>query len=178
MIGFLRFIGIMNAAVWLGAAVFLAFGADPACFSPDMKGALRIGAGDSYYTEAIAQVIITRYYLIALTCGVVALLHFLAGWLYQNRPRRKFSFVLLVGLFGWTLVASNLVQPAVAKFNKQRYFATQPADRQEAVKPFRILRGVERAFNVLVVLGLVIYTWRMATPSDNLRFVRPVQFHG
>ncbi len=168
----------MNAAVWLGAAVFLAFGVDPACFSGDMKTALRIGAVDSYYTEAIAQVIITRYYVITLTCGVVALLHFFGKWLYQGRPKRKFSFILLMGLFGWTLIASNLVQPAVAKFNKQRYFATQPADRQAAVKPFRILKGVERAFNILVVLGLVIYTWRVTTPSDNVRFVRPVQFHG
>jgi hypothetical protein len=174
----LRFIGIMNAAVWLGAAVFLAFGADPACFSGDMKTALRIGAGDSYYAEAIAQVVITRYYTITLTCGVIALAHFFGKWLYQGRPKRRFSFILLMGLFGWTLIASNLVQPAVAKFNKQRYFATQPADRQAAVKPYRILRGVERTFNILVVLGLFVYTWRVTTPSDNLRSARPVQFRG
>lgn len=168
----------MNTAVWLGAAVFLAIGADPACFSGDMKTVLRVGAGDSYYTEAIAQVIIARYYRITLACGVVALLHYLAEWLYQGKPGRKFSFMLVMGMFGWALIAGNVVQPAVAKFNKERYFAAQPADRQAAVKPFRILRGVEGVFNVVIVLGLVIYTWRVATPSDNLRFVRPVQFHG
>jgi hypothetical protein len=180
VIGFLRFIGIMNAAVWLGAAIFLTFGADPACFSADMKAALGVGVSDSYYPGAIAQVITTRYYHITLACGVLALLHLLAEWLYLGRPGRKFSFILLLGLFGWTLIGSNAVQPAriraLERLSPQHYSSTQPADRQAAAKSLHVLRTVERVFNVLVVCGLVIYTWRVANPSDNLRFVRPVQF--
>lgn len=169
----------MNAAVWLGTAIFLTFGVDPACFSLDMKAALGVvERAESYYPGAIAHVIITRYYHITLACGVVALLHLLAEWLYLGRPGRKFSFALLIGLFGWTLVGSNAVQPALKNLNKQHYTATQPADRQAAAKSFRILRTIERVFNVLVIFGLVIYTWRVANPSDNLRFVRPVQFRG
>lgn len=168
----------MNAAVWLGAAIFLTFGAEPACFSADMKDALRVGVGESYYPGAVAIVIMTRYYHITLACGVVALLHLVCEWLYLGRPGRKFSFALLIGLFGWTLIASNAVQPALKTLNKQHYTATQPADRQSAAKSFHILKTVERVFNVLVICGLVIYTWRVANPSDNLRFVRPVQFRG
>jgi hypothetical protein len=168
----------MNAAVWLGTAIFLTFGADPACFSPDMKATLGVGTAESYYPEAIANVIMTRYYHITLACGVVALLHLVCEWLYLGRPGRKFSFALLIGLFGWTLIGSNAVQPALKTLNKQHYTATQPADRQAAAKSFHILRTVEKAFNILVVFGLAIYTWRVTNPSDNLRFVRPVQFRG
>lgn len=168
----------MNAAVWLGTSIFLTFGAEPACFSADMKDALRVGSGESYYPGAVAHVIMTCYYHITLSCGVVALLHLLSEWLYMGRPGRKFSFALLIGLFGWTLVASNAVQPALAKLNRQRYTAAQPADRQVAAKSFHILRTVERALNILVVCGLVVYTWRIANPSDNLRFLGPVQFRG
>jgi len=172
----------MNAAVWLGTAIFLMFGADPACYSPNMKAALGVGVGDSYYPAAIAQVITTRYYHISLACGVVALLHLLAEWLYLGRPGRKFSFILLLGLFGWTLIGSNAVQPARAsalkQLSPQHYSAAQPADRQAAAKSLRFLRTVERIFNFLVVCGLVVYLWRVANPSDNLRFVRPVQFRG
>lgn len=172
----------MNAAVWLGTAIFLTFGADPACFSPDMKAALGVGVGDSYYADAIAQVIMKRYYHIALACGVVALLHLLAEWLYLGRPGRKFSLILLLGLFGWTLIGSNAVQPARAgaltRLSPQHYSATQAADRQAAAKSLHALRTVVRIFNFLVICGLVVYTWRVANPSDNLRFVRPVQFRG
>jgi len=182
VIGFLRFIGIMNAAVWLGTAIFMTFGAGPACFSMGMKAALGLNEADSYYSNTIAQVVLTRYYHITLACGVVALLHLLAEWLYQGRPGRKFSLILLLGLFGWTLIGSNAVQPArvraLTRLNPQHYAATLPADRQSATRSLRVLRAVERVFNVLTIIGLVIYTWRLANPSDNLRFVRPVQFRG
>ena len=166
----------MNAAVWLGTAIFLTFGADPACYSADMRAVLGAGTGGAYYPGAVAHVIMTRYYHITLACGLVALLHLVSEWLYLGRPGRKFSFALLIGLFGWTLIGSNAVQPALAKLNRQHYTATQPADRQAAAKSFHILRTVERVFNILVICGLVVYTWRIANPSDNLRFVRPVQF--
>ena len=168
----------MNAAVWLGTAIFLTFGADPACFSADMKTALGGGANSAYYLGSIAQVIATRYYHITLACGVVALLHLLSEWLYLGRPGRKFSFALLLGLFIWTLIGSNAVQPALVRLNRQHYTAAQASERQAAGRSFGVLKTVEKAFDVLMICGLIIYTWRVANPSDNLRFVRPVQFRG
>lgn len=168
----------MNAAVWLGTTVFFTFGAAPACFSSDMTAALGVGSGGSYYSGAIAQVIMTRYYYISLACAVVALLHFVCKWLYMGRPSRKFSFALLICLFGITLLGKNAVQPGLARFNHERFSpAVQPAERQAAAKSFRILRAVNDVFNLLVIGGLVVYTWRIANPSDTLRFVRPVKFH-
>lgn len=168
----------MNAAVWLGTVVFYTLGVSPACFSNDMGTLLRVGVGDTYTANLIEEVIMARYYHLMLACGVIALLHLLCEWLYLGRPRRKFVFLLLSGLFVVTLVGSNALQPTLLKFNKQHYTATQPADRQAAAKSFHILRAMERVFNVLMVCGLVVYLWRVANPSDNLRFVRPVQFRG
>lgn len=142
-----------------------------------MKTALRLGPGDTYFSGAIAQVIMTRYYHIALACAVVALLHFAAKWLYMGRPSRKFSSALLICLFGITLLGSNAIRPALKQFNYQRFMATQPVDRQAAAKSFRILSAVTEVLNILVIGGLVVYTWRIANPSDTLRFVRPVKFH-
>ena len=175
MIGFLRFIGITNAAVWLGATLFFSSGAGPACFSADMKTALGI-TGESYFPGAIAQVIMTRYYHVTLACGVVALLHLFAEWVYMGRPARKFSFALVAGLFALTLIGSNAIQPGLTRLNKQRYTATVPADRETAAKSYRILSVATQALNVLMIGGLVLYVWRVGTPSDTLRFVSPVQF--
>lgn len=176
VIGVLRFIALMNAAVWLGTTVFFTFGAAPACFSADMKSALRVSAGDSYFSGVIADVIMTRYYQISLACAVVALLHSVSRWLYMGRPSRKFSSALLVCLFGITLLGSNQIRPALRRLNHQRFTATQPADRQAAARSFRILSVVEEALNFLVIGGLVVYTWRIANPSETLRFVTPVKY--
>jgi Domain of unknown function (DUF4149) len=167
----------MNAVVWLGTAIFFTFGAEPACFSSDMRAALKIPA-ESYYFGAIADVVMTRYYYLALACAVVALLHLLVEWLYQGRPGRKFSFYLLLGLFVLTLVGSNALQPTMFRLNKKHFTAVPSAERQSAARTFRILHVTSRVFNVLIVSGLVVYTWRVGSPSDTLRFVRPVQFRG
>ena len=69
MIGFLRFVGLMNAAVWFGAAIFFTFGIGAAAFSPEMKELL--GPKNSpYFSGAIAQILIARYFHLQLLCGV------------------------------------------------------------------------------------------------------------
>jgi len=167
----------MNAAVWLGTAIFFTFGAEPACFSADMQAALG-ASGDSYFPGAIAAVVASRYYHITLACGVVALLHLLAEWMYMGRPARRFSFVLVAGLFLLTLIGSNAIQPASTRLNRKHYTASQPAERDSAAKSFRLLHATTRVVNALVIGGLILYVWRVGSPSDTLRFVRPVQFRG
>jgi hypothetical protein len=165
----------MNAAVWLGTAIFFTFGAEPACFSPEMRAALGV-TNPSYFPGAIATVVMTRYYHITLACGVVALLHLLAEWFYMGRPGRKFSLGLLVALFLLTFIGSNAVQPALVHLNRKHYTAAQTVDRDSAGKSFRILHVAGRALNILIIGGLILYTWRVGAPSDRLRFVHPVQF--
>ncbi|HEY2083083.1 MAG TPA: DUF4149 domain-containing protein [Verrucomicrobiae bacterium] len=167
----------MNAAVWLGTAIYFTFGAEPACFSADMHAALGV-PGDSYFPGAVASVVMSRYYHIALACGVIALLHVLAGWLYMGRPSRKFSFGLVAGLFLLTLIGSNAIQPALTRLNRKHYTAAQPADRESAAKSFHLLNATSVVFDILIIGGLILYVWRLGSPSDTLRFVRPVQFRG
>jgi hypothetical protein len=165
----------MNAAVWLGTAIFFTFGAAPACFSSDMKSALGV-PGESYFPGAVAGVVMSRYYHVSLACAVVALLHFLAKWLYMGRPSRKFSSGLLISLFVITLVASNAIRPALVRLNRQHFTATQTVERQSAGRSFRILGAITEVLNILTIGGLIVYTWRLANPSDTLRFVSPVKF--
>ena len=167
----------MNAAVWLGTTVFFTLGANPACFSSVITDLFKASA-DSYYPNVIAQTVMASYYVISLACGVVALLHFVAKWLYMGRPSRPFSAGLVISLFAITLIGSNAIRPELVKLNKNRFFATQPAERQSAAKGFHILQSVEATFNFLMIGGLIVYTWRIANPSDTLRFVSPVKFRG
>ena len=61
MIGFLRFVGLLNAADGFGAAVFYAFIAGPAFASPEMGGLLT-PANFPFYSVAIAQIVASRYF--------------------------------------------------------------------------------------------------------------------
>jgi hypothetical protein len=166
----------MNAAVWLGTTLFFTFGAEPACFSADMRARVGIPLG-TFHPGAIAGVITSRYYHVVLACAVVAVLHFLAEWFYMGRPRRKFSIGLVVGLLVLTFIGRNAIQPSLEGFNRTHYSPTvQPADRESAGKSFRILHVLGIALNIITIGGLVVYMWRVSSPSDTLRFVRPVQF--
>jgi Domain of unknown function (DUF4149) len=167
----------MNAAVWLGAAIFFTFGAEPACFSADMRVALGT-PGASYFPGAISGVVMSRYYHLMLACGVIALLHFLAEWIFLGRPRRKFSFGLVAALFILTLIGSSSVYPSQVRLNRKHYTATQPAERESAGKFFRILRVTGIVLNVMIIGGLVVYVSRVSSASDAVRFMRPVQFRG
>src|SRR5262245_44801334 len=79
VIGFLRFIGIINAAIWLGGSVFFALFAEPAIFSPAMLTLLE-AKNFPYFSGAIAQILAERYYHFHLTCAVIAFLQLLAEW--------------------------------------------------------------------------------------------------
>jgi hypothetical protein len=141
--------------------------------------ALGVGGTSSYYSGAIAHVVATRFYQISLACAVVALLHFVSTWLYLGRPSRKFSSALLICLFILTFLGSNAIQPELARLNRSRFTPSQPAEQQaSAARSYRFLGAVTEVFNILIIGGLVFYTWRLANPSDTLRFVTPVQFRG
>lgn len=167
----------MNAAIWLGTAIFYTFGVEPACFSADMRAALGV-QGESFFNGSIANVMASHYYHVTLACGVVALLHVLAHWLYLGRPTRKFSLGLVIGMFLLTLLSSNAIQPAMTRLNRKHFTATGPAQRESAAKSFRILHVTSRFIDILIIGGLVFYVWRVGSSSDTLRFVRPVQYRG
>jgi hypothetical protein len=179
VIGFLRFVGVVNAAVWLGGSVFFTVSAGPAFFSPEMAAVLG-QSEDSFrnYAGQIAQVVLGRYYRFHVTCAVIAWLHLLAEWLYLGRPWRKFAFSLLGALFVLTLIGGNGLQPRLKALHHTRYYSSQPAEREAAAKSFRLWHGISQVLNVLMIGGLVLYLWRTANPADTPRFISSVKFRG
>ena len=173
---FLQFAGLMNAAVWFGAAVFFTFGAGPSLFSQDMKHLL----GENqypYFSGAIAQVVIARYFQLQLLCGILALLHILAEWFYVSRPLQKFRLGLLLGLLFFSLVGGYVIQPKIKDLHARKYAMNYaPEARQSAAKSLRAWHGVAQIVNLLMLGGLSVYLWRAARPVGTARFIAPVKF--
>ena len=168
----------MNAAVWFGAAIFFTFGIGAAPFSPEMKELL--GPKNSpYFSGAIAQILIARYFRLQLACGAVALLHLLAEWIYLGRAPQKLCFGLLIALVAAGLVGGYWLQPKLKELHKIKYGVKTPAAQREAADhSFRAWHGLSQGIILLMLAGLAVYLWRVANPADTARFVSTAKFRG
>ncbi len=180
MIGFLRFVGLMNAAIWFGAAIFFSLGVGAAPFSPEMKELL--GPKNApYFSGAIAQIFVACYFHLQLACGLVALLHVLAEWIYFGRTPQKRWLGLLVALVVIGLVGGYWMQPKMKELHKIKYGVgakTSQVQRDAAAHSFGAWHGVAQGMNLLMLAGLAVYLWQVANPADPARFVSTAKFRG
>jgi hypothetical protein len=164
VIGLLRFVGILNAAVWCGSAIFLTIGL-PAVFSPELKKLLT-PAGVGFAAEAV----VARFFLLQYWCGGIALAHLLAEWTYCGRPIRRFNLMLVLGLLTLALIGGLWAQPKMRAWHEVKYFGKSPQEQAQAAKDFGLWHGVSEAANMFVIAGLIIYLWRVSRPSETPRF--------
>ena len=178
MTGILRFIGLANAAVWLGGAIFYTLGVAPALVSQDMVNVLK-PENFPFYSGAIGQVVLGRYFHLHLTCAVVALLHLLVEWLYFGRAARGLWTYLLIALFAASLIGSFWLSPKLRELQRtQHLLKAAPGQREAAANSFRIWQGFFQGLNVLMIGGVAVYFWRAAHPPDDLRFVGSAKIRG
>ncbi len=166
----------MNAAVWFGAAVFFALGAEPAASSPQMREL--IGSNNfPYYSEAIGNLYATRFFRLYLVCSVLALVYLAAEWLYFGKypPRRWLIFVLALVLLG--LGRGYWLQPALKRLHDVRHGRVTQADRREAAaRAFQTWTTVAKTIDLALAAGLAVYVWRVANPDNPMRFVSANKF--
>jgi len=175
MIGFLRFLGLLTVAVWLGGAIFFTLAAGTAAFSPDMKALLTTNY--PYYSGAIAQIFVARYFRFQTVCGLIAIIHLLAEWLYLGKSPQQMWFSLLIGLVCLGLFGQFVVQPKMKVLHTIKYATnTSPEAKQAADQTFRAWHGATQIANLLVMCGLLAYFWRMANPPESTRFVSTAKF--
>ncbi|HEY5913589.1 MAG TPA: hypothetical protein VJA21_23630 [Verrucomicrobiae bacterium] len=166
----------MNAGVWFGAAVFFAFGAEPAATSRPMRDLIGT-ANFPYYSEAIGQIVATRFFHLYSTCSVLALAYLMAEWLYFGKypPRRWLGFVFALVLFG--LARGYWMQPALKKLHELSHGRAVPIEQREAAaRGFRSWGLVAKSIDLVLATSLAVYLWRVGNPSDPMRFVSANKF--
>ena len=176
VIGFLRFMGMLNAAVWLGAAAFCTLGILPVVNSQGMMSLL----GQTYFpylSVAISRAIIARLFYWQIFFAAIAWLHLVLEWLYLGRTPRRVWVALLTALFSLSLAGGLWLNPKLNQFHRTQHAVNvRPQDRELAGKGFRFWDGVFQAVNVLLIAGVTAYFWRLTTTEDAPRFVAPVKF--
>jgi hypothetical protein len=167
VINFLRFSGVLNAAVWFGAALFFTFGIAPAFFTPEMKKLL-----GEIYTGLVAQLVLDRYFVLHYCCGAIALIHQLAEWVYLGKPLQRITFGLLLTILTFNLIGGLWLKPKMSELHRIRWSQqSTPQQKDEAAKSFRSWHGVSMAMNLSVLAGLALFAWRIAIPPNGPRFV-------
>jgi hypothetical protein len=167
----MRFIGVMNAAVWFGAAVFYTVGVGPAFSSPEMK---RLLSGD-LYSGAAAHIVSHGYWAFYYWCGGVAIFHQLAEWVYLSRPLKSLVTYLLGLVFVIGLTCGLLIQPRMEKLYAQKYARTGPGaptseQTAAAAKSYSGWRTTTQVLNLLALAGLAVFTWQTVHPGNGTRF--------
>jgi hypothetical protein len=172
VIGLLRFLGLVNAAVWFGATFFFIFVADPATTASETMRQLLGPKNFPYFSVAISQVIGTRFFGLFLVCALVAMLHMGAEWLYFGKYPRRFWLLLIFGLFLGGLAQTYGVQPKVKTLLVLQHSPSASQDQRDlAGRSVGVWRTLSTSLNVLLLGGLVVYLWRVANPPDEMRFV-------
>ncbi len=144
---------LLILAVWFGASIFLTFGAGPVFFSPAMLELVpRETAG------RIAQLVLSRYFLLIEACGLLALLcwgvEFLASDVLERRSLRR-RCILLMLLFGLALAGGFGLQPHLKALNQVRYAKdSTEGGRESARRQFGAWHGVSQAMNLVVLVGV------------------------
>lgn len=176
VIGFLRFVGMLNAAVWLGAAVFCSTTFLVALNSRDALGLF----GSQYFAQVsggLGQIVFTRLFHLQILCALLAWLHLVAEWMYLGRIPRRFWVGLLTGLFVVSVAGSLWLCPKLTRLQRAQFAPGLTALQREAAQhDFRIWDGVFQAVNVLMIAGLMGYFWRVTHTQDEPRFVSPSKF--
>jgi hypothetical protein len=175
VIGFLRCIGLLNAAAWFGAGIFFVLGVGSAMSAIEVQKLLE--AYYQSYSEMISQVIIARYYKLGIVCGVIAILQLLAEQFYFGRAPQKRWLSLLVGMFVFMLVGDFWLQPKLKDLHGTRYSAkAAPQLRAAANDSFKLWNRVSWTGNLLVLVGLGFYLPRVGHPREATRFIGSGKF--
>ncbi len=179
MIGLLRFLGILNAATWLGSIVCYTVVAAPALTS---DAAMTLYGGEKffpYFSEASRQLIAGRLLNLNILCAGLALALLYGERFYFGRGPNRVATITLIGTLVLGLSGSGWLHPKLTGLHQAQHARNAtPAIRETAAASFRLWHGVFQAMNVLLLAGAASHLWRVSHPADSPRFVSPAKFRG
>ena len=169
MSGFLRYIGIINAALWFGAGIFFAAFILPGIFSQDMRNLFH-EAAFQYYAGGVALILFKRFFMLQYFCGAVALIHLLAEKLYLGRALPRLGTALVLALLAFGLLGGLWLQPHMEALRHAMYFSATPEEREGARHVFGLWHGFSEIINLVIIGGLLAHLVRVCRPGGIYRY--------
>jgi len=166
MLQVLRFLGLMNAAVWLGGVVYFSAAGIRTVFQPSIRALFH-----EYYVGTVAQALQASYFRFQVVCAAVAIVHLLLLWWLRPRHVQRPLATIVAIMSALVVLTAFVIQPQMKSLFETKHRAPTWAQRETAATRFRVWHGVSQGFNLLILGGLVFYVWRMAAPADEVKFL-------
>ena len=175
VMGFIRFTGLFNAAVWVGGSVFFSFLAGSVFFTSEVTDFT-----PPPYNGLVAQAMLGRYFMLHTICGIVAVLHLLIEWLYSGGRFPKRAIAIVCVLLGLALIGGKFINPKLAGWHQQKhqFQLKNEGERQtikkaedtqsvvqDAERKFAVWHGVSHVINLAMMILLTWRFWRLAQSS-------------
>lgn len=168
----MRFVGVVNAAIWLGAGIFFAAFVLPGVFSSGTRQLFPDETTFKYYAGAVAMILFKRFFVLQYLCGVIALLHLFAEKLYLGRAFPRLGTSVVVGVFCLGLLGGIWLQPKMDGLRKVKYSATTTQPQKDAAtQSFNRLHVVSDLAVVIMIAGLLVHIVRVTRQEDTSRYV-------
>lgn len=154
----LRWLGLWNAALWWGGAVFFTLVVAPGVFSAGMKRMF----STPFSLGFVAQTLLERYFFFSCCCGFAALLVTVAEWGLVGRKVSARRWGLVAALLLGAVASELWLFPMMRNLHETKYFGRTPELRQRAARTFGAWHGVSQVANLATLAGLTIYLWQRA----------------
>lgn len=169
----LRYLAILNAAIWLGATVFFTLGAAPAIFGPDAAIFL-----PKPYRARIAELVIGRLFLVQQVCGAFALALLLVDCVRAGRWVRRVQLGVVGGMLLTALLAGYWLAPRMHRLQETRYSPqATPTQQESAARAFGAWHGFSQVLNLAVLAGLLIHLWAVSRPPEAPKLANTFRGH-
>jgi hypothetical protein len=171
---FLRFVGVISSAVWLGALTTFTLVITPGCYSTAMLRLLPVT-----HAGASSLILWELYFRLGYLCSAVAIAHLVLECLYAGKSFRR----VMTYLVGWsvvlTLLGGAVLLPRLQGLHLEAHgMRSTSQQRERAGTAFRSWQVVAQAANVATILGLAAYVWLLSNAAGNTRFVSATKFRG
>tara|TARA_B100001971_G_scaffold22967_1_gene17927 strand:- start:96 stop:641 length:546 start_codon:yes stop_codon:yes gene_type:complete len=162
----IQLIAALNAAIWLGGAVFFTFIAGPAFFSPDLEPIL-----PKPENGIAARYLIGKFAAFQIACASIAIISLAIGWRWNANHNQKPHALLLIGIILLIVTGILLLTPKMDTAHHLKYadyFGLQATTEKKdaASRTFGQLHGLSQVGNLLVLISLLvnfILCWKTAT---------------
>jgi hypothetical protein len=176
MTGFLRALGLLNAALWFGASVFCSTGLLAAVNSREFGAVV----GQQFYPQmsgALMLIVFSRLFYLQIFFAFLAGGHQALEWLYLGRILRR-RWVGLLALLLLVSVGSGFwLMPKLKQLHAAQHLPQiTEVERTQLERRFGLWHGVFQAVNVVTILGIGAYLVRVSRVQDEPRFVSPFKF--
>lgn len=162
----LRFLTLLNAAVWIGTGIFFTFLVGPAFFSQEVAAFL-----PRPYVERLAEIMVGRYYLVFLGCAIASMVLVVADYLHTGRLPAAGSLVVLLLLLGVAITSQFWLVPKLNTLHRVKYSSVAtPEQKLEAQESFRRFHGLSQGGNLMGLIALGFYFWGVSRPLFSPRY--------